>query len=64
MILAIFMPETRGESLEKIQEAFHRTRPKSWVSGASLRIRNRKQGKQGGHGMPAVTGSRVELESL
>jgi len=77
IILAIFMPETRGESLETIQEAFHRPAlPSSWIPSS---LRNRKQIKQAAeirragilspsrpglqHGVSA-TGSRIELGSL
>ncbi|KAI9740217.1 MAG: hypothetical protein M1834_004795 [Cirrosporium novae-zelandiae] len=31
MVLAVYMPETRGQSLESIQEAFHRPVARSWA---------------------------------
>lgn len=44
IVLAIYMPETRGESLETIQEAFHRPPLRIWATPS---LRAKKQSKQG-----------------
>ncbi|KAL9099384.1 MAG: hypothetical protein Q9163_005113 [Psora crenata] len=44
IVLAIYMPETRGESLETIQEAFHRPPLRSWATPS---LRAKKQSQQG-----------------
>jgi hypothetical protein len=54
VVLAAYMPETRGRSLEDIQEAFHRPALTTGLNGLAQSLRLRKR-----HGPSAAV---VELE--
>ena len=71
IVLTIFMPETRGKSLESIQEVFQRPAIGSWVTTlrerrASKKVRgsvHRTYSSQQSSGInPSLT--RIELDSL
>ena len=52
IVLAIYMPETQGRSLESIQETFSRPVQKGWMGG----LRRWLAGdRQSGHGVAAPT---------
>jgi hypothetical protein len=74
IVLTVFMPETRGKSLESIQEVFHRPAMNSWATT----LRERKASKKVRESAPrdfssrrsssrshvSPTMSRVEMESF
>lgn len=70
VVLTIFMPETRGKSLESIQEVFHRPAMDSWVTT----LRERRASKKVRKSVQRTTSfqrsgtsptlSRVELDTL
>ena len=62
VVLTVLMPETRGKSLELIQEVFHRPALDSWVST----LRERRASKKDRDSVTRSTSfqPRVELDTL